>query len=80
MKKKIAKWFGSKYAVAVDCCTLGIELCLRLYNISVITVPKRTYLSVPFLADKPIKIIKYEFKVNIILYVSNVIMLKIEVL
>ena len=51
-EKKIAEWFGSKYAVAVDCCTHGIELCLRLYNISVITVPKRTYLSVPMLANK----------------------------
>ena len=51
-EKKIAEWFGSKYAVAVDCCTHCIELCLRLYNISVITVPKRTYLSVPMLANK----------------------------
>ena len=51
-ENKIADWFGSKYAVAVDCCTHGIELCLRLHNISVITVPKRTYLSVPMLANK----------------------------
>ena len=49
---KIANWFGSPYGVAVDCCTHGIELCLRYDNIQSIEVPKRTYLSVPFLADK----------------------------
>ena len=25
----IAKFFGAPYAVAVDCCTHGLELCLR---------------------------------------------------
>jgi len=49
---EIAKFFGAPYAVAVDCCTHGIELCLRLTNTSKINVPKRTYISVPFLADK----------------------------
>ena len=49
---KIAEYFNSPYAVAVDCCTHGIELCLRQQNIKSITVPKRTYLSVPFLAQK----------------------------
>ena len=29
-EKKIAKFFGSKYAVATDSCTHAIELCLRL--------------------------------------------------
>ena len=51
-EEKIAKFFGAPYAVAVDCCTHGIELCLRLTNTSKINVPKRTYISVPFLADK----------------------------
>ena len=48
----IADFFGSPYAVAVDSCTHGIELCLRLYGHSKISVPKRTYISVPFLANK----------------------------
>ena len=48
----IAKFFGAPYAVAVDCCTHGIELCLREQQIESITVPKRTYISVPFLANK----------------------------
>ena len=51
-ENKISKFFGSPYAVAVDCCTHGIELCLRHQNISYINVPKRTYISIPFLAEK----------------------------
>ena len=51
-EKKIAKFYGSPYAVAVDCCTHAIELCLRYQNLSYINVPKRTYISVPFLANK----------------------------
>jgi dTDP-4-amino-4,6-dideoxygalactose transaminase len=51
-EQKIADYFGSPYAVAVDCCTHAIELCLRQQNIKHYTTPKRTYLSVPFLAEK----------------------------
>ena len=51
-EKEIAKFFGSPYAVAVDCCTHGIELCLRYQKVEKIIVPKRTYLSVPMLAEK----------------------------
>ena len=49
---EIAKWYGSPFAIAVDCCTHAIELCLRYQNIKHYTVPKRTYISVPFLANK----------------------------
>lgn len=51
-EKEISKFFGSPYAVAVDCCTHGIELCLRYKNTKSITVPKHTYLSIPMLATK----------------------------
>lgn len=51
-ENKIANFFGSPYAVAVDCCTHGIELCLRQQKIDYFTVPKRTYISIPFLANK----------------------------
>jgi dTDP-4-amino-4,6-dideoxygalactose transaminase len=51
-ENKISEFFGSKYAVAVDSCTHGLELCLRYTNETKINVPKRTYLSVPFLAEK----------------------------
>lgn len=51
-EKKIADFFGSPYAIAVDSCTHGIELCLRYEKFSKITVPTRTYISIPFLASK----------------------------
>ena len=52
LEDKIAEFFGSPYAIAVDCCTHGIELCLRHQHISTIQVPRRTYISVPFLSAK----------------------------
>ena len=51
-EKKVANFFGAPYGIAVDCCTHGIELCLRQQSIKSITVPKRTYLSIPMLAYK----------------------------
>jgi dTDP-4-amino-4,6-dideoxygalactose transaminase len=52
LEDKVAEFFGSKYAVAVDSCTHGLELCLRMQNVKELCVPKRTYISVPFLANK----------------------------
>jgi dTDP-4-amino-4,6-dideoxygalactose transaminase len=44
----IAEYAGSKYAVAVDSCTNAIFLSLQLSGKpSVVSVPKRTYISVP---------------------------------
>lgn len=51
-ENKIADFFGAPYAISVDSCTHGIELCLRLTQTKRINVPKHTYLSVPMLADK----------------------------
>lgn len=51
-ENKIAEFFGSPHAVAVDCCTHGIELCIRHTKTKLISVPKRTYISIPFLANK----------------------------
>ena len=51
-ENKIAEFFGSPYAVAVDCCTHGVELCLRRDKVKTINVPYRTYLSIPFLSNK----------------------------
>ena len=51
-EKEIAKFFGAPHAVAVDCCTHGIELCLRMKGVQKISVPKHTYLSVPMLSSK----------------------------
>jgi Predicted pyridoxal phosphate-dependent enzyme apparently involved in regulation of cell wall biogenesis len=51
-EEAIAKFFGAPYAVAVDSCTHGLELSLRYTGATGIFCPKRTYLSVPFLAYK----------------------------
>ena len=51
-EEEIAEFFGSPYAVAVDCCTHGVELCLRYTDTKKINVPRRTYISIPFLANK----------------------------
>ena len=51
-ENKIAEFFGSKYAIAVDSCTHGLELCLRYTKETKINVPKHTYLSVPMLSYK----------------------------
>jgi hypothetical protein len=51
-EKSVADFFGSKYAVSVDSCTHGVELCLRYTKSDKIKVPKHTYLSIPFLSEK----------------------------
>lgn len=51
-ENKIAEFFGAPYAIAVDSCTHGVELCLRYTNADNISVPKNTYLSIPFLFRK----------------------------
>ena len=51
-EEKIANFYNAPYAIAVDCCTHGVELCLRLKEVKVLYVPKRTYLSIPMLANK----------------------------
>lgn len=51
-EQEIAKFFGSPYAVAVDCCTHGIELCLRYKEVKKMIVPAHTYISVPLLSKK----------------------------
>lgn len=51
-EQKIAEFFGAPYAVAVDSCTHGLELCLRYVEAPSMICPAHTYLSVPMLADK----------------------------
>jgi dTDP-4-amino-4,6-dideoxygalactose transaminase len=48
----IAEFYGAPYAVAVDCCTHAIELCLRLTKPQHVLCPTRTYLSVPMTFKK----------------------------
>ena len=51
-ESRVSSWFGAKYGIAVDSCTHGIELCLRLENVKKVSIPKRTYLSIAFLSHK----------------------------
>lgn len=47
-EKRIAEYAGSKYAVAVDNCTNALFLCLKYLKANgKITIPSRTYVSVP---------------------------------
>jgi len=47
-EQKVARYAGSKYAVAVDSCTNAMFLCLKyLQAKGKITIPNKTYLSVP---------------------------------
>ena len=49
---QIAKFYGAPFAVATDCCTHAIELCIRYTDTKSVTCPVQTYISVPFTLDK----------------------------
>jgi dTDP-4-amino-4,6-dideoxygalactose transaminase len=51
-EKNISEFFNSPYAVATDCCTHAIELCLRYKKIKKIKIPTNTYVSIPMTAIK----------------------------
>jgi len=51
-ENKIAEFYNAPYAVATDCCTHAIELCLRYKKYDNITIPTHTYISVPFILEK----------------------------
>ena len=51
-ESQIAEFFGAPYAVATDSCTHALELCLRHTQEDCITIPKRTYVSVPMTCMK----------------------------
>lgn len=46
-ENEVSKFFGAKYAVATDCCTHAIELCLRYTQANNLSIPTRTYVSIP---------------------------------
>lgn len=48
----LAKYFGSSYCVAVDCCTHAVELCFRQQKVTKTTCPNNTYLSIPMMLDR----------------------------
>jgi dTDP-4-amino-4,6-dideoxygalactose transaminase len=46
-EEELALYTGSKYAVSVDSCTNAIFLCCKYLEVKEITIPSKTYLSVP---------------------------------
>jgi dTDP-4-amino-4,6-dideoxygalactose transaminase len=46
-EEAIAKYAGSKYAVAVDSCTNALTLCCDYFKVKEVEIPKHTYVSVP---------------------------------
>jgi dTDP-4-amino-4,6-dideoxygalactose transaminase len=51
-EEEIAKFYNAPYAVAVDCCTHALELCLHYCNVTKTFCPAHTYISVPFTFKK----------------------------
>lgn len=49
---EVSNFFSAPYAIATDCCTHAIELCLRLTKHNNVTCPTNTYLSVPMTFEK----------------------------
>jgi dTDP-4-amino-4,6-dideoxygalactose transaminase len=47
-ERKVAAFAGSRFAVAIDCCSHGLFLCLKYLRASgEVIIPKKTYVSVP---------------------------------
>jgi dTDP-4-amino-4,6-dideoxygalactose transaminase len=46
-EEEVADYTGSKYAVSVDNCTNALFLCCKYLQVNEVTIPSKTYLSVP---------------------------------
>ena len=46
-EEEVANYNGAKYAISVDNCTDALLMCCKLLEVSEVTIPARTYLSVP---------------------------------
>ncbi len=46
-EEEVAHYTGSKYAVAVDSCTNALFLCCKYLEVKEVTIPNKTYVSVP---------------------------------
>jgi len=46
-EENVAEYCGSKYAVALDNCTDALLLCCQYFKVKEVTIPAKTYLSVP---------------------------------
>lgn len=46
-EEEVAEYTGSPFAISVDSCTNAIFLCCAYLKVRDVTIPKKTYLSVP---------------------------------
>lgn len=46
-EKAVAEYTGAPYCVAVNSCTMAILLSCKYLNVKEVSIPKRTYVSVP---------------------------------
>ena len=46
-EEEVAHYTGAPYAVSVNSCTNALFLCCKYLEVKGVTIPKRTYLSVP---------------------------------
>lgn len=51
-EQEIAQFYNAPFAVATDCCTHAIELCLRITKPVRVTCPNHTYASIPMTFEK----------------------------
>lgn len=46
-EEEVADYTGSPYAISIDSCTNALFLCCKYLNVVSVTIPKKTYVSVP---------------------------------
>lgn len=46
-EKRMAEFVGSPYAISVDSCTNALFLCCKYLEVKKVTIPSKTYVSVP---------------------------------
>jgi dTDP-4-amino-4,6-dideoxygalactose transaminase len=46
-EKAVADYTGAKYCVTVNSCTMALLLACKYLDVGTVTIPKRTYVSVP---------------------------------
>lgn len=59
-ERTIAKHCGSPYAVAVESCSAALFLCCEYLKVNEVTIPKKTYFSVPMGIHHALGTLKYE--------------------
>lgn len=61
-EKAIAEYAGSKYACAVDSCTNALLLCCDYFKVDEVTIPHKTYVSVPQVIIKAGGKVKFDYR------------------